>query len=468
MTGLHVAIVGGGASGALLAIELAGRMSGRCRLTLFDRDGRFGRGVAYSATADWHRLNVPAIKMGGRREGDPDGFVEWLAARGYPSPDAYATSFVPRALYGDYLCESLDQLTAAGILATQQNAIVAIEPNGPAYRVIVDTNEVVETDAVALCLGNPAPQTFSRVPVSERWIGDVWKPGALSRIAPDDQVLLIGSGATAVDVVLDLAYRGACRRSLMLSRSGLLPCVDVPPVVYSGFADLNLEAPNMRTLMRTLRAEVERAATAGIQWQAVLDAFRQHVGAIWQRSSDAERRRFLRHLRSVWLVHRHRLPPDVADGLARLQADGVLSIMAGRLQQAETTATGYRGTIRRRGGETHAFDVDWIVNCTGPEERYDRIDDPLVRQLFATGRIVGGPMGLGIDVDDNGRVLDSAGHAQRGLYALGPPTRGRFWEITAVPWIRANAVRIAAHINETLCIDERQSVQRGCGREAPL
>src|SRR5205807_2427512 len=102
----------------------------------------------------------------------------------------------------------------------------------------------------------------------------------------------------------------------------------------------------------------------------------------------------------------------------------------------------------RARGRTRAFTADWIINCAGPEECYRRLADPLVQHLFATERARPGAMELGLDVDDCGRLLDREGCAQPGLYVLGPPTRGRFWEITAVPWIRAHAVRIAEHIAE--------------------
>jgi uncharacterized NAD(P)/FAD-binding protein YdhS len=446
MSRLHIVIVGGGAAGALLALALTDRLNGRCRITMFDREGRFGRGVAYSATAPWHRLNIPAVKMGGRNDSDPNGFVDWLLRGAHPRPGDYSGSFVPRALYGDYLCDLLAAAAAGGALAMRQGAVIALEPRAHGYAVRVDTGEEIEGDVVALCLGNPTPPPMPSVPVSERWVADVWRPGALDRIAAQDQVLLIGSGATAVDVALDLVHRGVGQRMTMVSRKGLLPRRDAPPTDYSGFQPLALEAPTMRRLTRLLRSEIERAAAVGIPWQSVLDAFRLHYGAIWERSNAEERGRFLRHLRSLWLVHRHRLAPDVSDLLSRLQSDGILSVIAGRLVRAEPSATGYRGSIAERAGGTRAFTANWIINCAGPEECYRRVADPLVQHLFSTERARPGAMELGLDVDDCGRLLDGAGRPQPGLYVLGPPTRGRFWEITAVPWIRAHAVKMAEHI----------------------
>jgi uncharacterized NAD(P)/FAD-binding protein YdhS len=457
MSSLNVVIVGGGAAGAFLALALADRLAGRCRITMLDRHGHFGRGVAYSATARWHRLNVPAAKMGGRNDGDPDGFVDWLARRGHLRPGDYAASFVPRALYGDYLSELLAEVATAGMLAMRQGRVIAVEPRADGYTVRTDTAEEMGGDVIALCLGNPPPPPLAAVPATERWVGDPWQPGALARIAPRDDVLLIGSGATAVDVALDLVHRYVGRRIIMVSRKGLLPRRDAPPAAYSGLERLDLSAPSMRALTALLRSEIKRAASEGVSWQSVLDAFRVHLVPIWARSSDAERRRFLRHLRSVWLVHRHRLAPDVADLLSRLQSDAVLSVIAGRLLQAEPIAAGYRAVVAKRAGATGAFAVDWVVNCAGPEESYERLADPLVQHLFAAGRARPGPLQLGLDVDDRGLLLTRAGLPQRGLYVLGPPTRGRFWEITAAPWIRTRAASMAEHIAAMEHASERRN-----------
>ena len=53
-----------------------------------------------------------------------------------------------------------------------------------------------------------------------------------------------------------------------------------------------------------------------------------------------------------------------------------------------------------------------------------------------SGRIRPDICRIGIDVDDALRVIDAAAHRRRSLRAIGPMTRGAFWEIVAVPDIR--------------------------------
>ena len=55
-------------------------------------------------------------------------------------------------------------------------------------------------------------------------------------------------------------------------------------------------------------------------------------------------------------------------------------------------------------------------------------------------------LGLGISVNRDSHVLNSEGVAQSNLYAVGALTAGQFWEITAVPDIRAQAEQVAAQI----------------------
>ena len=64
-----VAIVGGGASGTLLAAQLL--RAGGTRVVLIERGARLGRGVAYGTRFAGHLLNVPAASMSGLPD-DPD------------------------------------------------------------------------------------------------------------------------------------------------------------------------------------------------------------------------------------------------------------------------------------------------------------------------------------------------------------------------------------------------------------
>ena len=95
--------------------------------------------------------------------------------------------------------------------------------------------------------------------------------------------------------------------------------------------------------------------------------------------------------------------------------------------------------IRLRGGGERHVAAELAVNCTGPAERLGDGANPLLARMLGDGLIAAGELGLGVRVDADSR-------AGPGLWAVGPPTRGRWWEITAVPDIRVQAERVARAI----------------------
>jgi uncharacterized NAD(P)/FAD-binding protein YdhS len=74
---------------------------------------------------------------------------------------------------------------------------------------------------------------------------------------------------------------------------------------------------------------------------------------------------------------------------------------------------------------------------------------PLIQALVASGFARADAQGLGLDVDGDCRVRDADGAAQDELYAVGPMTRGAFWEVTSVPDIRIQAADVASVIAYT-------------------
>src|ERR1700761_2152280 len=80
MANRHAIIVGGGASGVLLAYQLLRRGGAAFRVTVIERRSEVGRGVAYHTGNPDHVLNVRAGNMSALPE-DPDHFVRWLAGR---------------------------------------------------------------------------------------------------------------------------------------------------------------------------------------------------------------------------------------------------------------------------------------------------------------------------------------------------------------------------------------------------
>src|SRR6516165_5742503 len=115
MTMPSVAIVGAGASGTLLALQLERKVTATAAITLIDRDARFGLGLAYSTENQNHLLNVPIGRMSAF-EDQPHHFVDWMQHQaGHMLNDAPAAelAFVPRHVYGAYLRNLLNTVKPA-------------------------------------------------------------------------------------------------------------------------------------------------------------------------------------------------------------------------------------------------------------------------------------------------------------------------------------------------------------------
>jgi uncharacterized NAD(P)/FAD-binding protein YdhS len=281
-------------------------------------------------------------------------------------------------------------------------------------------------------------------------VNDPWAPGALDRVADDAApALLVGTGLTMVDVALSLRERRPRKTMTALSRRGYLPQVHRLGAPYPLAA--KTFPTTVRQLLRAIRTEIREGAKNGHSWHAVLDSLRPHSQAIWRSLSQDEQRRFLRHARAHWDVHRHRIAPEIADKLASMRAGKNLVVAAGRIERIESSEAGIAVTYRPRGAASaKSLLVGHVVNCTGPDARYAPAVSPLVAALRRRGLVRPHPLGLGLDGTTDGRLFQADGTVSPLLFAIGPMRQPLLWETTAVPELRGQTAAMAELVLESV------------------
>lgn len=452
---LTVLIIGGGFSGTAVAANLL-RGARPLRVVLLNRFGPIGRGVAYGTRLESHVLNVPAGQMALFPD-EPDGFLRFAQER---DPSIGAGTFVARQLYGEYLARELSRAEAASgsgssleRLIGEARSLETRAGNG-APLVRLANGDTLEADHVVLALGNYSPDnppledpSFYE---SARYVRDPWIRGSLDAVGPEDAVLLVGTGLTMMDIALDLRTRGCLGPFHAVSRRGLVPHAHREGGATGLTASLPSEfggARTTRAYLRLLRRTAAAHEAAGGDWRAVVGAIRMSTPELWRRLDRPERARFLRHVRPWWDIHRHRAAPRTAQAVREMISADELRVLGGRVVSLEEEEDGVRVRIRLRGGSTIGdLRVDRVVNCTGPSTDARRLADPLIASLRQAGLIRPDPLGLGIDADEQGAILDAAGRPSDRLWLIGPLLKARDWEATAVPELRRLAAEVARQL----------------------
>ena len=434
----HVAIVGGGASGVLLAAHLLDR-DARTRVTIVEKRSELGAGAAYATNHPDHLLNVRASNMSAF-PADPGHFARWLsrepASPGAPRGDA---CFAPRSLYRDYLASLLAPHLESGRLACRHREARRIVEDAVGLDIEFEDGESVRAQCCVVATGNEGPRLSA-----EPWRYDGWSSLMPGDIAPEAPVVVIGTGLTMVDRVMALLHAGHRGTITAVSRHGFQPqshrLVGAAPTEA---ADVPVGA-TIRHLTRWLRRRAEAEMAGGGDWRSVVDGLRPYTQAIWGHLGPEERRRFLRHARSFWDVHRHRIAPGAADALAAARARGQLSILAARITGFDPDPEGVRVKIAHRGsGQPDRIRAVAVFECRGRSADITRTENPVLQALLKDGTARPDGLLLGLDVTQDSAVIRPDGSVSRRLYALGPVTAGVLWEIVAIPDIRAQAERLA-------------------------
>lgn len=445
--GSRIGIIGGGASGAVLAASLLRRVGTDTEIVLIEKSKEVGRGLAYSTWDPSHLLNVRAGNMSAYAD-QPDHFYEWLQVHGPEHGIGCPTRFcfVPRGVYGEYIGGLLRDVPKSQQLRIVRDECVKVARRGDGMELTFASGNSLELDYCVLATGNE-----QRPPLLTARGENPWAAGVLDRIDKDAKVLMIGTGLTMVDAVLSLYRRGHHGQIIAVSRRGLLSHThQMVKARKLDRADVPFGAP-ISVLTRWVRGLSDAAMREGGDWRSTIDSLRPYTQELWKRMTLEQRSRFLRHARPWWNICRHRMAPQISDLIRNLIAEGRLRVVAAHIVDAKREGAEITATLFLRGeSRTETITVASILECTGLPDDPRHSANPVIASLYAEGLIRSGPLGIGLDLDDQCAVIDAVGETSERLFAIGPLTRGAFWESIALPDIRNQCASLAGLLAERL------------------
>ena len=424
----RVLIVGGGAAGVITATHVlrAADAEHPVDVQVVEKDATMGPGLAYRTRHPQHTLNNFAGRMSAV-DGDPDHLLRWCADRGL---QADPTSFLQREVYGRYLAEVLDDTVVpqGSMLRRTRDVVTDLRDDGPQLAGRLSDGWTTGADKVVLALGNPPPRRRPDLErLGDRYLPDPWSEGLSESIGSGREVLLLGTGLTMVDVVARLHGSSPSTRFTAVSRNGLLPAAHrrgglrLHDTFDAGTASLDGLLQRVRGRIRELEGTV-----GGGDWRDVVDSVRARANDLWWNLSPADQDQFVAEVARHWEIVRHRMSPDMAEYIDQLQEDGTLRVA--RLDEVDVS------------------EFDRVINCTGPSPVTTRGWNRLVDALLERGSIRPHRLGLGLDLDKHGRVIDAAGTPHPDVYAVGAARRGVEWEVAAIPDLRVQAAQLADHL----------------------
>lgn len=446
-----ITIIGGGASGALILINILKYFpSASVSIKWIEKSGEFGTGTAYSTDKDYHLLNVPANVMGLFHDYAND-FFEWLLKKGYTYNEH---DYVPRKIYGDYIKEHLFALLRKNHsvqLELIHAEIIDIQKENDRYILLQQNNKRIRTDSVILATGNflPSNPVLKNMDYTENsnYFRNPWSNELNQNLKRTDDILIIGTGLTMVDKILDSYHQIHKGKIYAISRNGYLPFTHYPCSRHQRYPDYTEELLNALDTMGLyviIRHHIDKGIKSGIDWRVVVDTIRPALPDIWDRLTLKEKKTFFRRVGSLWTVVRHRIPVICADIIHLLKDKKQLHILAGRIKIIKQNEKGFLVTYTdKKENQRNEIQVQKIINCSGPQLNPANIDSVLFRNLLNKELVFVDELGLGFNATPDGKLLDKDNNVIPEFYTIGNGLKGVLFESTAIPEIRVQAYNLA-------------------------
>ncbi|MEJ2103993.1 MAG: FAD/NAD(P)-binding protein [Ignavibacteriaceae bacterium] len=439
----EIAIIGAGLSGTLLAMNLLKQKSTKpINIKLIDRNSETEMGPAYSTSEDY-LLNVPVEKMGALSK-EPEHFFKWALKKNIAVKEG---DYLPRKLYREYIKEIFQRAfdEKAGNISFERikgEAVdVKIESGKP--KVFMSNGDEFPVDKLVLALGNAPPlnpDLKSKDYLNDkRYIQNPWDKNIFEKISSNHTIFFIGTGQTMVDLVAGLNKRKHRGRLICISRRGLLPLSQKKVEAYPSFFNELKGLNDILLVFSVVKKHIRIAEMKGIDPRAVIDSLRPHTQTIWRNLPTAEKQRFLRHVFRYWEIIRSRIPPESDELVNKLRSSGQMEVLTGRITEIIPDKKMEIKYAERGTSNQKSVSVDFVINCIGPCQDYERIDQPLIKKLLSRRLIQCDPVHLGINALPEGNVIQEDGNPSNIIFTIGLPLKGIVWESLAAPEIRAEA-----------------------------
>jgi uncharacterized NAD(P)/FAD-binding protein YdhS len=468
-----IAVIGGGYSGAALAIHLSRAAPRPLEILLMEPRAQLGTGLAHSTQHPDHRLNA-ADSIHLLYLDAPDHFSTWLRTSGTleRDPEAIAPSgriYPRRADFGTYVSAELARHLASNPSGTTLRHVsrraLHVAPSARGYQVALEGDESVHAAACVLALGQGGPhipEWLREFVAHPDCVADPWDLEALQHVDRDSHVLVLGTGLTTADVVSTLISQGHRGPIEAVSRRGMRPASHSPfaPTMprlqglmqaVPEFVRRHGTPDTVAAIVKALRADIRGLDPSRASWHAPFDDARDAAHVLWPRLATSEQLRFLRHLKPWYDVHRFRIPPQTERIVARATESGQLAFHRAHVVSVRRGPRGFTVGLRDHGANAaREKSCTTLINCTGFDSRLGAATDPLVRGLAAAGLLRPSACGLGVDVDLDSRAIGGGGAPRRGFYVIGPLTGGSLGEASSVPVITRQVLTMIPPLLEDL------------------
>ena len=476
-----VVFIGGGISTASTLTDLittvgqAQRPPGfQLNVAVVDDHGELGGGLAYGARGGPSSLIITNLQdfcpeptrsrfvawLGSNRDAAFEAFFEckgqlsqeWIEQSEAAFLDEdYDQLYLPRSVFGAFMkamlleeAEAADWLTlehivgsAVGVCSSSELTVGVIEQS---------TGDTIHLSArnVVLGIGTPPQRPiFGDIAIGDcRFVDKVYEPTiteqldqlrqALSR-APQANVLLVGSNATALDVLFniidDIELNAMIEQITVLSPQGSFPhrltakSVDFSAAALESL--INQDEPiSAYEIGRAVIADQNRATDSGRNIAEILPAINSRVMEALRRC-DSEQTRIFAETIGVEIGRIQRRAGGVYfDTSEQLQRSGRLTHIRGRFDAVEEADS---GMLRVLGKNDHGLSVELehevaaVINCTGFELLGAETSSPLVRSLLDNGIVT-------INGSHRGFTVADDFSASPGVYVNGPCLAGNVIE----------------------------------------
>lgn len=460
----RIAVIGGGPAAVSFCIQFyeefkAQMLAGHIEIWVFEKGDTIGPGLPYSAKENCYILNLPKEVME-PVFGKKGFFTAWLKAMPDVSQD---TAFPPRHYFGKYLAYVAQRVksdaSSIGITIkyftnTEITDVHKVESDQ--FQLMANSKSCV-VDQVVLCTGHMPATIYSEFIGKKGYYHNPWRQSAYE-INPNEDVAIVGTRLTAIDVASRLQHNFHRGKIFMFSRSGLLPAVlsrEVPlytlrhltlnnfyHLTKSGLNSLGL--PDLMELFwkeindaekhpysfgsivksyrdmsprEWLDTQIHRAEVGPKPWQQVLFSLYPIIPNIWSMLNLADQKIFLNTYYSTYMTYLAAFPLENAYKMRRLLQSGQLEI------QGDLIGIHYENNqFMVRAGDSKVIATKHLYNATGPG--YDATKMPIYKRMVERGVVCKHPLG-GVDVDPQTlQVLDRKGNPQKKMFAVGELTRG--------------------------------------------